>query len=70
MNEKNIAPGPVCDSKDDSKASPTVEELQVQMSSSFLHELVSSFYHGAVSRILHKLVGNILRHMVSSILHR
>ena len=25
----------------------------VQMSSSFLHELVSSFYHGAVSRNLH-----------------
>ena len=31
MNEKNIAPGPVCDSNDGSKASPTVEQLQAQI---------------------------------------
>ncbi len=31
----------------------TADGIFVQMSSSFLHELVSSFYHGAVSRNLH-----------------
>ena len=31
MNEKNIVPGPVCDSNDGGKASPTVEELLVQI---------------------------------------